>query len=308
MRIATFNVQNLRLRSRHGSPVLDGAEDQYQLDQKRPTHLARADRVETARVIADAKADIIALQEVFDLASLDFFHDQFLLPQGSPAFPYRYCLKGNDGRGLNVAVLSRKQPTSVKSHAEVTGDELGLSHLPTDLRTRPIFRRDCLELVFGTVTLFICHFKAPYPDPDRAKIIREAEARAVRQIVASRFEDPAHKNWIVLGDFNEPARSVADERSAIETLKADFAVDLLDRLAPGADWTYELPETHGHSRPDRILVSPSLARKYPDVCPRIIRSGMKATRQASDGEAIHGSPSKPVASDHALVYADFPGL
>lgn len=247
MRIATFNVQNLRLRTRNGSPVLDGAEDQYQIDHKRPTKLAHDDRIQTAKVIGEAKPDVVALQEVFDLASLDFFHDQFLLKQGFPAFRYRYCLNGNDGRGLNVAALSRREAISVKSHAELTGDDLELVDLPKDLRTRPIFRRDCLELEFETVTLFICHFKAPYPDPDRAKIIRKAEARAVRQIIVSRFEKPSLENWIVLGDFNEPARSVTGDKSAIEVLKSDFAVDLLDRMVPGTDWTYELPETHGQA-------------------------------------------------------------
>ena len=29
MRIATYNLQNLRLRMREGQPVLDGAADQY---------------------------------------------------------------------------------------------------------------------------------------------------------------------------------------------------------------------------------------------------------------------------------------
>lgn len=308
MRIATFNLQNLRLRLREGEPVLDGAADQDEWEAPRPADLAHADRMETARVIAEAKADVVALQEVFDLAALDFLHDQYLMKAGSPAYPYRYCLKGNDGRGLNVAALSRQRPLSVKSHAALTGADFGLSDLSPDLRDHPLFRRDCLALEFDTVTLFICHFKAPYPDLAKAQIVREAEARAVRTIVETSFADPSQERWIILGDFNEPARMDATSGSALDPLKTGLAVDLLDRLTPGTDWTYAVPESHLHSRPDRIFVSPRLAEEYPGIRPQIIRSGMEAIQRVSGSALSSGPSSAPHASDHALVYADFQGL
>lgn len=274
----------------------------------RPADLARADRVETARIIASVRADIVAVQEVFDLATLDFFHDRFLADAGVPTYPHRYCVKGNDGRGLNVGAMALRRPIYVRSHARLTGVDLGLADLPADLRKNPIFRRDCLELEFDTVTLFVCHFKAPYPDVARAKVIREAEARAVRKVVEGRFARPENARWIVLGDFNEPARADDGSKSALEPLKSGFAVDLLDRLAPGTDWTYELPGTQLRSRPDRIFVSPRLAEDYSDVRPQIIRSGMAAVSHVPGVQGSHGASVEPRASDHALVYADFPGL
>jgi len=308
MRIATFNLQNLRLRERNGRPTLDGASDQDQPEALRPTELARADRIETARVIAKAGADVVALQEVFDLAALDFLHDRYLLEAGSRAYPHRYCFKGNDGRGLNVAAMSRRPPSSVTSHAKLTGADLGLWDLPADLRERPIFRRDCLTLDFDTVTLFVCHFKAPYPDRAKAHVVREAEARAVKKIVEGHFPDPSRARWIILGDFNEPAPSDAASRSALAPLKTGLAIDLLDRLTPGTDWTYEVPNSHVQSRPDRLLVSRRLAEEYPYVRPVIIRSGMEAAQHMSADDVETDPLSKPHASDHALVYADFPGL
>jgi endonuclease/exonuclease/phosphatase family metal-dependent hydrolase len=307
MRIATFNVQSLRLRSRDGQPVLDAAADKDRQGRPQSIELAKADRVETARVIANARADVVALQEVFDAAALDFFHDQFLLGAGAKPYPHRYCFEGNDGRGLNVAAMSRRCPASARSHAEVTGADLGLSDLPEDLCRHPVFRRDCLEVQFDTVTLFVCHFKAPYPDEAKARVVRTAEARAVRKIIEGRFAEPDQENWIILGDFNEPAGPAEGSKSALAPLTSGFAHDLLDRLDPGADWTYELADTHLHSRPDRILISPQLAREYPSTSPHIIRSGMEAVQQhprdrSSDRQAY------PHASDHALVYAEFPGL
>ena len=308
MRIATFNLQNLRLRSRDGSLVLDGAADQDRPGTSRSTELARADRAATARVIASARADIVALQEVFDLAALDFFHDRFLLGAGSTPYPHRYCFDGNDGRGLNVAAMSRRRPVHARTHATVTGADLELSDLPTDLQDHPIFRRDCLELEFDTVTVFVCHFKAPYPDVAKAHVVRKAEARAVRAIIESRFAEPDRERWIVLGDFNEPARSETASGSALAPLTSGFAEDLLDRLEPGADWTYELPDNHLRSRPDRIFASPRLAREFPDTRPQIIRSGMEAVQHAPDDRSAGDAFLKPHASDHALIYADFSGL
>lgn len=51
MRIATFNLQNLRLRTRGGRLVLDGATDQDTPGTARPVALDIADREKTAQVI-----------------------------------------------------------------------------------------------------------------------------------------------------------------------------------------------------------------------------------------------------------------
>lgn len=309
MRLATFNVQNLRLRRRQGRPVLDGAIDQDFDVRPRSIDQDIADRRLTAKVIANVQADVLALQEVFDIDTLDFFHDEFLLQAGSSPYPARICLPGNDGRGLDVAVLSQRQPTHVKSHADMIGSDFGLTNLPKDLRNYPLFRRDCLQLEFETFTLFVCHFKAPYPDVQRAQIVREAEAHAVRRIVESCFPDPANERWMIVGDFNEPSSGRDAPTSALDPLKQGFSEDLLDRLVRGNDWTFEVPDTHVHSRPDRIFLSPRLAQEYPEVVPQIVRTGM--TRYLSEPVSFasdDAQQNQSHASDHALVYGDFPGL
>lgn len=305
MRLATFNVQNLRLRPSDGVAFIDGASDDDATGVARTPALAHADRIETARIIAESRADFVALQEVFDLATLDFFNEHYLVPAGANSYAHRYCIKGNDGRGMNVAALSRIPARLVRSHATETGADLGLIDLPAELRDAPIFRRDCLQIELDTVSLFICHFKAPYPDPVRASRIRSAEARAVRRIIESRFVKPADERWLVLGDFNEPAQAQTATSATSHLLRDGFAVDLLDRLSPGRDWTYETPRSHLHTRPDRILASPRLAGDYGETLPHIIRSGMGADRSETGGTTPDRAPR---ASDHALVYADFPGL
>lgn len=308
MRIATFNVQNLRLRTRDGQSLLDAATDSDASEPERSDALALADRVKTAEVIAAANADVVALQEVFDIGTLDFFHDRFLVPAGSRPYAYRYCLKGNDGRGLNVAALSRRPADFVTSYADKTGEDLNLGNLKPELEQNPIFRRDCLEVNLATVTLFICHFKAPYPDPAKALAVRSAEARAVKRIIEMRFPKPEGANWVLLGDLNEPTHNTNQTASALDILRDGFAIDLLDRLPPGRGWTYEMPRSHLHTRPDRIFLSPALAEAYPDARPQVIRFGMDAARPISEGGKLDDPSAHPRASDHALVFTDLPGL
>lgn len=309
MRLATFNLQNLRLRRRQGRHVLDGAVDQDFDDRPRSIDQDITDRQLTAKIIAMAQADVVALQEVFDTETLEFFYDHFLLQAGSPPYPARICLPGNDGRGLEVAVLSKTKPVAVKSHAHLTGADFGLADLPEYLRDHRLLRRDCLELEFETFTLFVCHFKAPYPDRDKAHIVREAEARAVRSIVETRFPKSADERWMIVGDFNEPCTGNETTSSALAPLKQGFSEDLLDRLARGTDWTFEVPDTHVHSRPDRIFLSPRFAQEYPEVIPQIVRTGMtRYLSETGSSTSIYEQQNQSHASDHALVYADFPGL
>lgn len=309
MRIATFNIQNLRLRRHGGVLRLDGAVDRDAVDAPRSEALDIADRRRAAMLLHAADADVVALQEVFDTATLDHFHDEFLCPAGVTDYGTRICLPGNDGQGLNVAALSRRRPVSVTSHARVTGAELGLGDLPAQLEGVPLFRRDCLRLGFGTVDLFICHFKAPYPDPEASWRVRRAEAAGVRVIVERAFPGRVDASWIILGDLNEPGGASPPSGSALAPLTDGFAVDLLNRLPPQADWTFTTPDTHLSSRPDRVLVSPALARRYPDLRPVILRAGMDSSQIPEPKAALgHSGPARPHASDHALVYADFPGL
>ena len=308
MRIATFNVQNMRLRQGQNGPQLDGARDAHEGGDQDDTALDLIDRRLTAEVIRALGADVIALQEVFNQATLDHFHDAFLLPTGAAPYPYRHCLPGNDGHGRDVAVMSRR-PVTVASHAQLTADDLGLSEVPEKLRGGPLFRRDCLEVDLGALTLFICHFKAPYPDPEKAWAVRQAEARGVRRIIEARFASPAEAWWMILGDLNEFARDANSSESAIRPLTQGFAVDLMTRLEEGADWTFRDPETRMRSHPDAMLASPALARAFPDVRPAIFRAGMDPDAAAARGprfEAVRAT--RPHASDHAAIYADFPGL
>jgi endonuclease/exonuclease/phosphatase family metal-dependent hydrolase len=299
MRIATFNVQNLRLRHPDGRDRLDGARDG---DTVEDPGLDNLDRRLTAAVIRDLRADIVALQEVFDAETLDHFHDRVLMSAGVAPYPHRVCLPGNDGRGLDVAVMSRVPLGAVRSHASLTAADLGLDAANAD---QPLFRRDCLMVEVGPLTLFICHFKAPWPDAEAAWLIRRQEAEAVRRIVDTQL--PATDAlWLIAGDLNDPDPPGTPGR-ATAPLEAPFAEDLTLRMPPDDRWTLHDPATGRRFLPDAFLASPALATRWPGAVPEVIREGL--SREAGPGRRLRDvGDHRPHASDHAALVIDFPGL
>lgn len=311
MRVASFNVQNMRLRWQDGLPRLDGARDGDLAadlgDEAR--RLDPIDRRLTAKVIRDMDADVVALQEVFDGATLDHFHDTRLLPTGSPPYHWRYCKPGNDGRGLDVALMSRVAPTFVQSHAALTCEDLDLVPPAGMNWDTPIFRRDCLMAQVGALTLFICHLKAPYPNPAAVWPIRHLEAQAVRRVIERYFPVPQLEHWLVLGDLNAPTHPPVGRENALSPLLGGFSVDLLNRLSKSDRWSYHNAEAGLYARPDAMLASPALAADFPETIPEFIREGLGREATRFTGARLpEVGDHRPHASDHAGLVIEFPGL
>ena len=288
MRIATFNVQNLRLRHPAGRARLDGARDSDVPEDSSPQAVALdlADRRLTAAVLAHADAEVVCLQEVFDIEALDFFHDHLLRHAGASVYPHRFCLPGNDGAGRNVALMSRRQVDEVVSHAKLTAADLDLESLPGLKTDTPVFRRDCLLARIGALTLFLCHFKAPWPDARAAWPMRRREALAVLRLIERRFGGDKNALWLVLGDLNEP-RDAPEGEQAIAPLRS-FSIDLMERVPEAERWSYYEPGLERYSRPDALLASPALAKKWPDARPYLLREGLSRETQALPGPATIG--------------------
>jgi endonuclease/exonuclease/phosphatase family metal-dependent hydrolase len=307
VRIATFNVQNLRLHHA-GGDRLDGARDG---DLAEDAGLAAAgldpiDRRLTAQVLRDVDADVVALQEVFDAETLDHFHDRWLVPTGIAPYPHRVCLPGNDGRGLDVALMSRLPVGRVASHAGLTPADLGLAVWPPLRADQPVFRRDCLRATVGRLTLFVCHFKAASPDPAIAWSVRRLEALAVRSLVGRGFPECGY--WVIVGDLNEPATPARGEQ-AIAPLLGGVAIDLTERMPVSERWSYHDLQSGRYSLPDALLASPALARDWPDARPFAVREGLGHEAARYAGPHLPGvGGHRPHASDHAALAVEFAGL
>lgn len=299
MRIATFNVQNLRLRTDEKGPHFDGARDEIIPLTKLSAGERLADtedRALTARLIADAAADVIALQEVFDQKTLDAFHNAYLSPLGA-IYANRVCVPGNDGR-RHVALMSRFPLEKVESHASLTYADLGLEPPAGAHAAERVFRRDCLTAVCGGLLILVVHFKAP---ADAATLgVTRTEACAVKKLIEQRFVDPAVAHWLVLGDFNVNDGYVDD---LLDVLTKGFAIDLAQSLPAQERWTYFSAFHNSYARPDRILASPAtapLCRSF-----QVRREGMSHSALADARARFDGVGSvRPRASDHALLAVD----
>ena len=240
VRIASFNAENLMARfdfSAWRKIVPDSEFDRSNRPHTRSdfrylekvgliTHEDDA-RQMTALAIADCHADIVCLQEVEDLETLEAFEENYLTPITGLDYPIKEWREGNDTRGIDVALMARKKTadgepieiTEVISHRNKTFQKLDV--YSDDLkklgigRNERVFRRDCLEVnlrIGGKpVTIFVCHFKSMGSGRENVDgrlhtmPVRHAEAQAVRTIIERKFgENRAGKmRWLICGDLND---------------------------------------------------------------------------------------------------------
>ncbi|MEL6947640.1 MAG: endonuclease, partial [Pseudomonadota bacterium] len=193
------------------------------------------------------------------------------------SYPHKVWRQGNDGRGIDVALMAREasrdgapiEILNVKSHRNVTFGDFDL--LTDDLKAMGfeardrVFRRDCLEVDFRIgrrrLTLFNTHFKSmgggrngvdgrSYTMP-----VRAAESRAVRHIILNKFgaDRAPRMRWMICGDLNDYTERVVVEGDRLNgyafrhlreatsglapLLDNGFCVNLSDRRPKQDRWT-----------------------------------------------------------------------
>lgn len=323
IRLVTFNVENMLVRFEFDpeaeaslATLLDTDEPAARADLVRNYWNILNDemRVMTALAIRDARADVVCLQEVESMRGLRAFHDRYLRRMTELDYPHAMLIEGNDGRHIDVAVMSRFPFERVVTHQALTWSQLQLEkpRVVESSRDR-IFKRDCLEVHVQagekTLPLFVCHFKSLGPERERTRPWRECEATAVRRVIEKRFDDPAAADWVIVGDLNDYTETdgAADDGHGLGPLLADgFAVDAVKRIRDAKDrWTHFYPEGRVYRQLDYVLLSPALARKNPDAVPTILREGLPYRAERYQGPRYPRIGwDRPKASDHCPVAID----
>lgn len=289
LRVATFNAENLMARFDFSGFRNDLRKDRalQMVEVRDEAHFKRLEEARviahtddsmqlTALAIADTQADIICLQEVENIQALKSFEYGYLFRMVGWGYRHKFLIEGNDGRGIDVAVMARDETAdgqkiefvAMKSHAHLSYRDLALYNKTLKaLDLEPdgkIFRRDCLEIDFRIggkpITLFVVHFKSmgtrkvgvdgrTYTMP-----IRLAEAQAVRHIIEAKFDGKTqNKRWLVCGDLNDYRRKLvvegglhSEHRFKVEEMKESgfdpligdgFSINLAERRAADNQWT-----------------------------------------------------------------------
>ncbi|MFG2894105.1 endonuclease/exonuclease/phosphatase family protein [Streptomyces sp. NPDC048248] len=241
----------------------------------------------TGQVVAEVDADVLLMVEVEDRLTLHRFQKQVLSDlMGAKTYPFNMLIDGNDSRGIDIGLYSRRPITSVRSH--IFDSAAG----------RPIFSRDCPEFeveLTGGAPLWILgnHFKSKIGSPAATTKKRKAQAERVREIYKSALERSA--NVVVAGDLND------DPESEPLALLLDTGLQdvMSHRTYTGA------PGTHGTGTSlaqkfDYVMLAPALWDLVEDV--KVERRGIHAPGTFKSFPTVTSKGDQ--ASDHAAVYAD----
>jgi endonuclease/exonuclease/phosphatase family metal-dependent hydrolase len=204
-------------------------------------------------VMRDINADVLGVVEADNRTALKLFSDLLLKKVNGKPYEHVMLIDGNDDRGIDVGILTRKgyDLLSVRSHV----DDM--------LKGKRIFSRDCPEYALKTkkgnrLVLLVNHLKSKgYGPPKESSELREKQARKVASIYRSLL-NAGEANIVVLGDFNDYPGS--------PPLKPLLANTNLKDISTHPTFTNDgLQGTFGRGSPkekfDYLLLSPALYAK-----------------------------------------------
>ena len=248
----------------------------------------------TAQVVRDVNADVLATIEVDNRIALNRFNSQLLPSVAAKVYPHVMVIDGNDDRGIDVGLLSRFPIGRMRSHVDDLADG-----------TR-VFSRDCpeYEIVLpagGTLLLLVNHLKSKgYGSQADSNARRLKQATRVREIYEARKQE-AGGLIAVVGDFND----VPDSGPLAPLLGQGS--DLRDVSTHPSFANDSHPGTYGNGtkaeKIDYILLSPSLAANVQKA--GVWRKGVWGGKNGTLWE-IYPEMTKPIhaASDHAAIWVD----
>jgi endonuclease/exonuclease/phosphatase family metal-dependent hydrolase len=192
--VAAYNILNL----------FDEHDDPYKEDEGTPAK-PRAELERLAESIRGLNADVIAVEEVENRFYLERFVNVFL-----PEMGYRdvVLFEGNDGRGIDVGLISRIPVGEVRSHRHL--------RFPGHNGGEARFNRDVLAVTLEPkdaepFEVWVVHLKSNSGGREEAEPIRMAEARELRRLLDEELTENPEARFIVTGDY----RRHGDERTLV---------------------------------------------------------------------------------------------
>ena len=250
----------------------------------------------TARIMGLLEAHVLTVIEADDRTGLRRFNNDILPLFYSEPFDHVMLIDGNDDRGIDVGIMTKKNYQIVRMITHVDDeDEKGI-----------IFSRDCAEYEIQTplgnkLLVLVNHFKSKgYGNPSDSAAKRLRQAKRVREIYNERINQ-GHTYIAIVGDLNE-----VPEQPPMDPLIRTGS-PLKDIMAHPLFQGDGRPGTYGNgtksSKIDYILMSPNLSE-------RVVRGGINrlGVWGGKNGTLFtHLSTIKKKtdsASDHAALWVE----
>ncbi len=281
--VASYNVENF----------FDVFDDPYTDDdgtEVKPRPLIEA----IANTLKAIDADVVCIQEVENEPALQAMVNELMPDRG-----YRFVtvLKGNDGRGINLGIISRLPIISVTSHRWLT-----LTNPAAPNRTWS-FSRDLMriDLDLGndqTLTVYNVHLKSNRDsegDPN-SSFHRTAEAIALKTQVLNQLEQNSDALILAMGDFNSDYQQQPNDPRTWPAM---------EHLLMPVDGRRVLIDLHaGLTRQERITL-PGSGRYPPITFDYILASPKMAGRVIKNSARVFDGSTAALGSDHLPVVATF---
>jgi len=264
--LCNWNVQNL----------FDSYDDPYHNDVDWDGDLqvkAEEEVTAIAKVLADIDADIVALQEIENRGVLESLVRNHLAESGYAVS----LIEGNDGRGIDVAVLSKLPIDSSTSYRHRV--------FKTSAGDEERFSRDILRAVLRLpdgrkLSLYTCHLKSR-SGGDASTRKRQAEASELRRIVD---QDMAEGDLVVVcGDLNDDVASGTPTIVAGPEGSAKHLWPVPAKSSKDSDitWHGRYASRYPPIRFDYVFLSPALKAMY------VKESGVVYTKEPAETAADH---------------------
>ena len=280
--VATYNLRNYLLTDRL-VPIEGSTKSVWREEYPKPEFEKRALR----QIIARENPHILAIQEIGSEPFLKELQRDLRLNE-QVNYPYYALMQGED-EDRHVAVLSKVPFLEVVQHKD-------LDYKYFDERQK--LRRGLLEVKFLTGgvkwSLFNLHLKSKWTirkdDPESA-IMREAEARSVRDHLKDLY--PAEKSYpyLLVGDFNDTPNTKPIAR-ILKSGKTELAWYIYSTDARGRVWTHYWRKGGAYSQIDYVFASVPML-------------GLLPKGKSTKGK-IEDSEETLTASDHRMVLVELP--
>lgn len=284
--IGSYNIEN----------AFDVFDDPYTGDEG--TDVKRRDEIKhLASALAVLDADVVVFQELENVHVLQAMVNDYLADKG---YAYVACQPTNDGRGINLGVISRYPIMELRSYRFQT-----LKNPAAPDKTWR-FARDLMRVTLDVgldrpVDVFCVHLKSngSRPGDPNSKLFRTAEAIRVKEIIRDEVAKDPGMLAVVAGDFNSMFETRPDQdrpwpaMAHLLEAESDGSQLLTDMHAGLSDEQRVTIPGDGRYPPatfDYILATPAMAKCYVDGSADVIR----------DAELSSGSDHRPIKATFKL--------